>query len=174
MQEKLDNYLVQKYPKIFINRYGNPMETALCWGFEHSDGWFWLIDQLCYSIQSYIDINNKYRREDEKIPQVVATQVKEKFGTLSFYFNGGDEYIEGMINLAEHMSANTCEFCGSTENVGYTQGWISTICKDCYDHSDDRIRNRKWIERENSLPDDVTKYLRKIKLDKLGNKKREA
>ena len=55
MQEKLDNYLVEKYPKIFINRYKGPMESCLYFGFEHSDGWFWLLDQLCNSIQSYID-----------------------------------------------------------------------------------------------------------------------
>jgi hypothetical protein len=30
----------------------------------------------------------------KKIPQVIATQVKEKFGTLNFYFEGGDDYIE--------------------------------------------------------------------------------
>jgi hypothetical protein len=173
MQKKLDNYLVQKYPKIFVNRYGDPRETALCWGFEHGDGWFWLIDQLCDSIQGYIDSNNKYRSDNEKIPQIIATQVKEKYGTLCFYFDGGDDVIDGMVRIAENMSANICEFCGSTENIGYTQGWISTICKNCHENSGDTISNRIWKERKDNFPEDVTKYLRKIKLDKL-EKKREA
>ena len=171
MNAKLDNYLVQKYPKIFINRYESPMVTCLCFGFEHGDGWFWLLDQLCYSIQSHIDMNNEYKKEeDKKIPQVVATQVKEKFGTLNFYFSGGDDYIDGMVRLVENMSANVCEFCGTTENVGYTSGWISTICKDCYSNSSERISNRPWKERKNSLPTEISNELRKIKLDKLNNK----
>ena len=169
MQEKLDSYLVEKYPKIFVDRYENMQKTAICWGFSHNDGWFWLLDQLFYSIQSYIDNNNAYRADDKKIPQVIATQVKEKYGTLNFYFTGGDDYIDGMVSLAEHMSANVCEFCGTTENVGYTSGWISTICKDCYDISGERISNRPWQERKNVLPDDISKELRKIKLDKLNN-----
>jgi len=173
MTEKLDNYLVKKYPKIFIDRYEGMTKTAMCWGFEHGDGWFWILDQLCYSIQNYIDNNNEYRSDDKKISQVVATQVKEKFGTLSFYFNGGDEQIDGMVRFAENMSANTCEFCGSTENIGFTKGWISTICKSCYDNSDDRIKNRIWSEHKNNLSySDTIKAVRKIKLDKIDNIKK--
>lgn len=169
MKKELDNYLVEKYPKIFINRYGDMKETAMCWGFEHGDGWFWLLDQLCDSIQEYIDTNNKYKKEeDKKIPQVVASQVKEKFGTLNFYFSGGDSYTDGMVRMAENMSSNICEFCGSTEEVGTTQGWISTICKNCYDNSSDRISNRLWKENKSNIPSELSKELRKIKLDKLN------
>jgi hypothetical protein len=168
MKKELDNYLVEKYPKIFINRYGDMKETAMCWGFEHREGWFWILDQLCDSIQSYIDNNNKYKSEEEKkIPQVVATQVKEKFGTLNFYYSGGNDYIDGMIRLAENMSANTCEFCGSIEDIGYTRGWIYTICKNCHENGEDRVKQLKWIERDNTYPIHI-KELRKIKLDKLN------
>ena len=169
MTEKLDNYLFSKYPKIFVDRYEDMTKTAMCWGFEHGDGWFWILDQLCYSIQNYIDNNNEYRSEDKKISQVIATQVKEKFGSLNFYFNGGDEQIDGMVRMAENMSSNTCEFCGSTENVGKTKGWISVICKSCYDSSRDNIKNRIWIESKNNLSyTDAIKEVRKIKIDKLN------
>jgi len=170
MTEKLDSYLVGKYPKIFKNRYSNSTNTSMCWGFEHGDGWFWLLDQLCYSIQSYIDMNNKVCLvEDNKISQVVASQVKEKFGVLNFYYYGGDSYIDGMISMAENMSASICEFCGTTENIGSTKGWISTICKTCYDNSDDTIKNRVWTERENDISySDTIKEVRKIKIEKLN------
>ena len=168
MNSKLDNYLVTKYPKIFINRYSDMKSTAMCWGFEHNDGWFWILDQLCDSIQSYIDINNKYKEED-KISQVVVDQVKEKFGILNFYYHGGDSHIRGMVSLAESMSANTCEFCGSIENVGRTSGWISTICEECYSSSEPRISQRPWKKNENSTTE-FSKELRKIKLDKLDTK----
>ena len=166
MNEKLDNYLVEKYPKIFVNRYEDKMKTLMCWGFEHNDGWFWLIDQLCESIQNHIDSNNKYSSEDKQISQVVADQVKEKFGGLRFYHSGGDRHIEGMVSMAENMSYSICEFCGSTENVGSTSGWIYTICKECYDTSDKRISSLKWNEHEDKKIE-ICKELRKIKLDKI-------
>jgi hypothetical protein len=67
------------------------------------------------------------------IPQVVASQVKEKFGGLRFYHNGGDDYIDGMISLAEHLSSRICEVCGkmNEEVVCTGRGWISTRCMDC-------------------------------------------
>jgi hypothetical protein len=61
------------------------------------------------------------------VPQVVAEQVKEKFGTLRFYYRGGDDYIRGLVSMAESMSAVTCEVCGGLgEQRG--NGWISTLC----------------------------------------------
>ena len=165
MNKKVDTYLVEKYPKIFINRYENMKDTLMCFGFDHNDGWFFILNQLCYSIQSYIDNNNSYR--NNKIPQVVATQVKEKFGILEFYYTGGDDYIDGMVSLASHMSTSICEYCGTTENVGRTKGWISTICKDCHS-SNSRRSDLIWEEIKLDLPADVVTELRKIKLDKLN------
>ena len=61
------------------------------------------------------------------IQQVTLDQVKEKFGTLRFYYRGGDEYIRGMVDMAESMSGITCEVCG---NVGkmHRGGWLRTLC----------------------------------------------
>jgi len=126
MTPEKDKYLVETYPKLFVNRYADMKTTAMCWGFECQTGWFWLINQLCQSIQSYID-NNQHNN----IPQVVVDQVKEKYGGLRFYYHGGDETIDGMVWLAEHMSYNICENCGSTENVGDTDGWIMVLCEKC-------------------------------------------
>jgi pyruvoyl-dependent arginine decarboxylase (PvlArgDC) len=63
---------------------------------------------------------------------VTLDQVKEKFGTLRFYYTGGDEHISGMVRMAESMSAVTCESCG---NPGEQTrgGWIKTTCKPCED-----------------------------------------
>ena len=64
-------------------------------------------------------------------PQVVAVQVKEKFGSLRFYYNGGDTQTSGIISMAEAMSGTTCEDCG---NVGKRQsnGWIRVLCDPCH------------------------------------------
>ena len=128
MKKELQNKLFKNYPKIFGQKDLDMTQTCMCWGIDTGDGWYWLLDQLCNGIQSYID-NNKHRN----IIQLEATQVKEKFGGLCFYYQGGDDIIGGMINLAEGMSYKICEFCGTTDNVFNTNGWITTICQTCKD-----------------------------------------
>lgn len=68
-----------------------------------------------------------------KIPQLVADQVKEKFGGLRFYSSGGDEYTRGMIHLAEELSHYICEECGTMDDtVECTgRGWVRTLCLKC-------------------------------------------
>jgi hypothetical protein len=76
-----------------------------------------------------------YRDVPEVCHQVVATQVKEKFGTLRFYTQGGDEYTYGVISMAESMSACMCEQCGSpAETQG--PGWYHTTCQPCVEKRD--------------------------------------
>lgn len=138
MRDELDNLLCEKYPKIFVNRHADIRNTAMCWGFTHGDGWFNILDQLCDNIQSHIDWRNGQRERllkdnphnlkiQEEVPQVVAEQVKEKFGTLRFYYTGGDSVIDGMVRMAESMSGVTCEVCGNTGKRG-GRGWIATLC----------------------------------------------
>lgn len=125
MRDELDKQLCDKYPKIFANRNGDPRETLMCWGFEIGDGWYNIIDQLCANIQHYINWKN---RDEQVVPQVVAIQVKEKFGSLRFYYDGGDDKVDGMVGMAESMSTVTCETCGSP---GLLQrgGWLYTACQ---------------------------------------------
>ena len=124
MNEKLDELLCQRYPKMMVNREKSMMETCMCWGFECGDGWFNILDQLMGNIQHHIDWKNK---KEEVVAQVTLDQIKEKFGTLRFYYSGGDDIIDGMVRMAESMSGVTCEDCGSpgTQNQN---GWIKTAC----------------------------------------------
>lgn len=88
-------------------------------------------------------IVSKFPRGVEHMPTINVTQIKEKFGGLCFYFDGGDDHIWGMVSLAESLSYRTCEYCGSTNNVGQTQGWIITACKACMD-SEPRLKDKIW------------------------------
>jgi len=131
MKKELDEQLCQKYPLIFANRHQPMNETAMCWGFDCGDGWFNILDQLCLNIQYYIEWKNK---KETVVEQVVADQVKEKFGTLRFYYSGGDEHIAGMVAMAESMSGVTCEDCGKPgRSRGF--GWITTVCDE---HAEER------------------------------------
>lgn len=157
MKKYFDEQLVAAYPKIFANRFGSMSETAMCWGFDCGDGWFSILDSLCHAIQSHIDQSIKSREwtinfnaelESAKannwenwkdgwtrtvrpvpnpVPQVIATQVKEKYGTLRFYYDGGDDYIRGLVSMAERMTAITCEVCGNAGKVN-DEGWITVRC----------------------------------------------
>lgn len=66
----------------------------------------------------------------EIIPQFVADQVKEKFGGLRFYYHGGDEFCNGVVQMAEAMSTCICEQCGAPGKIG-GRGWIKTLCTPC-------------------------------------------
>jgi hypothetical protein len=109
---------------MMVNRNKDMMETCMCWGFECGDGWFQILNQLMGNIQHHIDWKNK---DGEVVPQVTLDQVKEKFGRLRFYYTGGDDYVRGLVSMAESMSGITCEECGKpgTQTSG---GWIKTVC----------------------------------------------
>ena len=127
MREELDKLLCEKYPKMMVNRNLPMTETCMCWGFDCGDGWYNILNQLMGNIQHHLDWKN---RNSEVVPQVTLDQVKEKFGTLRFYYTGGDDYISGMVTMAEAMSGVTCEGCG---NVGERKGggWVHTYCEPC-------------------------------------------
>ena len=136
MREELDKALCEKYPEIFRNRYASMNESPMYWGFDCGDGWYDLIDTLCKNIQHHIDWKNKYPQpDDEEVEQVVAAQVKEKFGGLSFYFTGGNETIGGMVTMAQSMSYHICEVCGNSGKLR-TRAWMRTLCDE---HADETI-----------------------------------
>ena len=144
MTQELELKLVEKYPKIFVDYHGDPKQTCLTFGFECGDGWYWLIDNLCSSIQWRIDHPSWKNGAPIEIPQVIAVQVKEKFGGLRFYVDSATSEIHTIISFAESLSMSICEFCGTTKNVGHTSGWITTICEEC--HKKSWIKDWKKID----------------------------
>lgn len=82
MKKELKQQLQADFPFMNQNnaKEGNPYRR---WGCECSDGWYELIHQCCQQI------TEKYHQEDIEIDFVPA-QIKEKFGTLRFYFGYED------------------------------------------------------------------------------------
>jgi hypothetical protein len=124
MKKELQDKIFAAFPSLYCQRNLSPDETCMCWGIECGDGWF----ELIYNLSK--DISNISK-------DIYATQVKEKFGSLRFYW-GGDgltkdqiNTIEELIDNAEDLSYSTCEECGSTVDVKQTEGWIMTLCKKC-------------------------------------------
>lgn len=115
MRDELAEKLYTKYPEIFVNREN-------FWGFECGDGWYDLIDSLCSQITFHLKHNAKPGTE-----QFVVSQVKEKFGGLRFYGDGGDDKIHHFIWFAESFSHRVCETCGAPGKTR-SGGWIYTSC----------------------------------------------
>ena len=96
MRDELDRKLVEKYPLLYKNRYGNPRETLMCWGFCCGDGWYQLIDRL--SAMLYGEYANAKRRYDQLCVW--------KLETGRFPWNGGKEITHEMVVTAkEEMEA---------------------------------------------------------------------
>ena len=126
MKKELENALYEKYPKVFAEKDLDKTRTCMCWGICCGDGWYTLLDELCGFLQHYSD------RKDRS--QVVAKQVKEKFGGLRFYVNTVDPFVRGAIMFAEKMSLSICEACGSMEGVDQRgKAWVRTRCQECVD-----------------------------------------
>jgi hypothetical protein len=135
--EKYDAFAKQmeeRFPKMFSEPYG---------GFAVGEGWWPIIESLCSTIQGHINWKNK---TSEVVPQVVVAQIKEKFGGLRFYYEGGDEQVRGMVYMAESWAAHACETCGAP-GKSRSGGWIKTLCDE---HEAERQQKRKEYENQTS------------------------
>ena len=122
MSPELTKQLYDNFPDLFKEKDLPPEQSNMCWGFECSDGWYNIIFTLC----SLIQIHQKSQKPDYK--PVVVQQVKEKFGTLRFYYTGGDDTVSGMVAYAEAISGITCEICGDRGTTDWKRSWVRTLC----------------------------------------------
>lgn len=144
--------LENKYPKMFPNGLGY---------ISTGPGWWPVVAELCSAIDTHTKWTNTRRKEllennpydaviPKEVPQVIVDQIKEKFGGLRFYYQGGDDYIRGLVSMAESWASKTCEQCGAP-GVIRRGGWIRTLC-------DDHAKNRGIIDDD----DDINKALNSI------------
>jgi len=132
MREKYKE-LIKKYPELF-EREKEPSPYSQR-GIECGEGWYDLLNALCHQIQSYTDQTNQP-------VQPLIQQIKEKFGTLRFYISGYNDYVRGLVAMAESMSAHICEECGE-KGVLHTKAWCKVRCHECY-HTEDERAKKEW------------------------------
>ena len=113
---KLQQRVERRFPELFAKNYG---------GFEIRSGWLTLVETLCELIHNKIE---RKQRFGDDIEPVVVEQIKEKFGTLRFYYSGGDEYIDGLVTMAEAISGKTCDVCGGPGRLT-GKSWLATRCE---------------------------------------------
>ena len=119
MKDELVNILIEKYPSLFVLK-DDKTEPIGAYGIECNDGWFDILDSLCFLIdqqEKNVEGNNQYRISQNQEPVEYEsfrfTQIKEKFGGLRVYYYGGNEYTRGLVGMAESWSYHTCEKCAA-------------------------------------------------------------
>lgn len=131
MKEELQLKLVEKYPKILRDFRGDPKTTCMAWGIDTGSGWYDLLDDCMNKMQHFCDLCSKDGRE----VQVIANQIKEKFGGLRFYITvyGAndieDKIIDDIISSAERKAVNTCELTGENGTLCHRGSWYKTLCR---------------------------------------------
>jgi hypothetical protein len=80
----------------------------------------WDIQRAEETMENDIDIT-------PKLNWIEIQQIKEKFGGLRFYYNGGDDHIRGMESMAESWANRSCETCGN-KGERRAGGWMRTLC----------------------------------------------
>lgn len=123
--------LLKKYPFIrAVDWYANPIKG---YDFTLLDdiprGWKKTFGELICE-----DISNVLKKYN--IKTFNTQQIKEKYGELRWYFSAPvsiyDE-IENIIDAYSHCSRNICTICGKPDVPCIDIGWISPICKKCFD-----------------------------------------
>lgn len=152
MREDLSKKLRSDYPKIFVRSCelscGDgwyPLLDFLCSAIMNSvrraqHKVTYLKDSLAEDQSEWTDWQKqnytpeKLAEAEEELKKAIkntptVSQIKEKFGGLRFYVNGGTEEHHNMISMVEAMSYRVCEECGSMMNTTtYTMSWHATLC----------------------------------------------
>ena len=113
--------------------------------FEFKDGWIDLVYNLGKDIEDLCKLTNC------ELPLI--QQIKEKFGTLCFYYNTlNSEYpgiveksIRALVLQAVHKSSNTCEICGKYGEIRVENRVYTTVCEE---HKDKSIKNKTYFGLE--------------------------
>lgn len=117
-KEELDEYLVSIGG--LINGYYTDRKPIIdSYFFSVGSGWYGLIKELIVDL-----IKLGWNKE--------ICQVKEKYGGLRWYINGGSDEIYKRINEAETKSYTICEVTGKPGELRTDIGWYRTLCDEEY------------------------------------------
>jgi len=117
MTRQLELTLVERHPEICSRYEGDIDKTCFGWGFEHGDGWFYIIENMLEQMQKVVD---------ETGVKVSIEQIKSKFSSLRVYedyeqgqkgakIQQGISQIREIIHKAEQLSTGICEYTGKTK-----------------------------------------------------------
>lgn len=91
-------------------------------GVECGPGWNHLIWEVCRGVDE--------RWKDFEVPPFIS-QIKEKYGTMCFYIDYGNDYVYDLTAWAEKQSSKVCELCGAPGEMTVHNNWYQTLCPAC-------------------------------------------
>ena len=166
MKAELFEQIKKNSPNLFEGDPDFPLAYIEC-----DDGWFDIIDAALSTIQGHITNRNnqiqsnieyakdhdiddpaypEWRKEIELLEYPQVQQIKEKFGGLRIYLSNEDDYIFGIINMAERIAVRTCEVCGAK---GQMRGgsWLKTLCDEHHEEREQAGAKRHMKEKQMRL-----------------------
>ncbi len=88
------------------------------YGFDCGEGWKGILTRLLEKLEAL------------SLPRLKIVQIKQKFGELRVYVEGGDEDVFRLIREAEGAAIVVCESCGAPGSKT-NEGRILTLCPSC-------------------------------------------
>lgn len=85
------------------------------------DGWY----DIIFSV---LNICNYHA--DRSLKNFKFVQIKEKFAGLRMYNENSDEFIAGVVKMAEDFSYKICEVCGKPGFICTNKRIVKTLCKE--------------------------------------------
>lgn len=123
------------------------------YGCDVNDGWKDIVLETD-AMLSYID------------PDYKIAQIKEKFGTMRFYFDSDKDGLErkimhAIVEYAERQSKNICEDCGDYGVIRGDIGWMLTLCDKCHSqhNPDPNFKAYNDAYFDNLAPTEFTKEM---------------
>ena len=166
MNEELEMRLQKDFPFMKRNISEDERNIYRRFGCECAGGWYQLINDLC---QAITDIY----AEAEVSVDIVIVQIKEKFGSLRFYYSFEDSPnqlhaldflgstslriypnndktkkklrhdIAEIVRSCEEKSSTICESCGYEGVIRMDMRWKQTLCDDCYYKYQKKLEERQ-------------------------------
>ena len=131
MSPELEHKLIEKYPDLFQDVNKSPRESLMCFGCEHGDGWYDIIDNRCgyitflqKNVSYYLGLKDGVDKSFNgcfHCPKVIFTQIKEKYGTLRVYWNFGEienyEEIKSKLKDPNELDENIKRYSNTIDSV---------------------------------------------------------
>ena len=117
MNKELTEKLWNEFPLTYSNKIS----------FGHDDGWYDIVYEMSAKIEAVLQ--EQSYKDTQVEPLFVMRQIKQKFATLTVYYNNNcsDKEIEDAVEEAYQKSKKTCEICGKEGKVS-GQRYIRTLC----------------------------------------------
>jgi hypothetical protein len=110
-------------PYLFENDIGEPSLGEI----ECESGWGLIISHVVHEVHDHVSQMNDNVPGTFDLDLVYFDQIKEKHGKLRIYLRGGDDYLDGVVALAERVSGTVCERTGAIGQLHKKNGIYKTL-----------------------------------------------